>query len=443
MEKNNKFKISLGKVVLAFISLGIFIITFLISYKSDYNVHPDEYVHYCAVQYYQTHSRPPKLDSENIINTYSVHGESRLTELDIYYFLVGKYTNVLNKISKNEIFNARSFNLILLAIILIISYRLYRNNSSLFLPFLLSSQVWYIFSYINNDAWAIFLNLIFVYQLFFEKSMFNILINMSKKEFEQNKLKSILYIITLGILFFLLLIAKVNYLVATGINAIIYLIVNRQKIFNKEKILRVFFVLLIGILLFGVRMGIDFKINGLDRINNMENIRLLRANEQFKAPYPQGAYNNTNFKLKDRGYPISKVITNDDFYKTTLNSFIGVYGYMDKNMPNIIYNLIFICYIVIILYLIYGTAKQHKNDIGEIAATILVVLGGIITLALSIYRSYTYDYQPQGRYMFAIIPLLCALMYCKKESKILKVLIFIIAIILIVCYIRYGLLKFL
>ena len=132
MEKNNKFKIGLGKVVLAFISLGIFIITFLISYKSDYNVHPDEYVHYCAVQYYQTHSRPPKLDSENIINTYSVHGESRLTELDIYYFLVGKYTNVLNKISKNEIFNARSFNLILLAIILIISYRLYRNNSSLF-----------------------------------------------------------------------------------------------------------------------------------------------------------------------------------------------------------------------------------------------------------------------------------------------------------------------
>ena len=52
-----------------------------------------------------------------------------------------------------------------------------------------------------------------------------------------------------------------NYLVATGINAIVYLIINNKTIFKKEKMIKLGTILLIGIIAFGIRLGIDFGIN--------------------------------------------------------------------------------------------------------------------------------------------------------------------------------------
>jgi len=248
-------------IALIIILITIFVVTSMISYKTKLDEHPDERVHYEASKYYKTHFMPPKFTSDEIINTFSVHGESRLTELDCYYFLVGKYTSIFSIITNNEVFTMRTFNLILLAIVLIMCYKLYRDKSYLFMPFLLVSQAWYVFAYVNNDAWAIFLNLIFVYQLFFKNSMFNKYINMEKEAINKEKKKTIAKVIALGLLFYFLLIAKTNYLVATGINAVVYLIINNKTIFKKEKIIKIASILLIGVIAFGIRLGIDFGIN--------------------------------------------------------------------------------------------------------------------------------------------------------------------------------------
>ena len=226
MEKQKRTNFKIENCIAIIILIAILVSSFLISFKTELNAHPDEKVHYDAVKYYEQHNMPPKFTSEEIISSFSVHGESRLTELDAYYFLVGKYTSILNLVSNNQVFNARSFNLILLSIILVLCYKLYKNKSYLFVPFLLTSQVWYIFSYINNDAWAVFLNLIFVYQLFFKNSIFNKLMNSQKEDFKINPKPTIVRIILLGLLFYFLLIAKMNYLIATGISAIIYLTIN-------------------------------------------------------------------------------------------------------------------------------------------------------------------------------------------------------------------------
>lgn len=248
-------------IILIIILITIFTVTSMISYKTELDEHPDERVHYEASKYYTTHFMPPKFTSDEIINTFSVHGESRLTELDCYYFLVGKYTSFISMFTNNEVFTARTFNLILLAIVLIMCYKLYRDKSYLFMPFLLVSQAWYVFAYVNNDAWAIFLNLIFAYQLFFKNSMFNKYINAEKEEINKNRKKTIGTLIILGLLFYGLLITKTNYLIATGLNAVVYLIINNKTIFKKEKMLKIGAILLIGIIAFGIRLGIDFGIN--------------------------------------------------------------------------------------------------------------------------------------------------------------------------------------
>lgn len=440
-------KKKLSKMIFIFLLMAIFIISVLISCKTKLDSHPDEKVHYEAVKYYQKHILPPKFTDDDIKASFSVHGESRLTELDSYYFFVGKFTSLFNNIINNDIVKvliARSFNLILLAIILVYCYKLYKKESYLFIPFLLTSQVWYIFSYINNDAWAVFLNLIFIYQLFYKDSGFNNYLNMDISK-EPKKMSIVGKAILLGLLFYFLLIAKVNYLIATGISAILYLIINNKTVFKKQKLIKIGIVLLIGFLALGIRLGIDYGINRLDRIKNMEQVRVLRADEEFIAPYPAGRTNGTangNFKWSERGKPIGNVIKNKEFYQKTAFSFIGVYGYMNKYATHIFYYLILGGYLILIVYLIVNNVQKRKREDdfnrGRVIPLILVFLAGILTLGLNIYRCYTYDFQPQGRYLFPIIPLLCALMYNQKKNKVIKIFVFIMISILVIMYVLFG-----
>lgn len=440
-------KKNFSKITLIIILTAIFITSLLISCNTKLDSHPDEKVHYEAVKYYQNHNIPPKFTDEGIKDSFSVHGESRLTELDSYYFFVGKYTSLFTNIINSDnvkVIITRSFNLILLAIILVYCYKLYKNESYLFMPFLLTSQVWYIFSYINSDAWAIFLNLIFIYQLFYKDSMFNRYINMDITK-ESKKIHVVGKAILLGLLFYFLLIAKINYLIATGISAILYLIINNKTVFKKDKIIKIGIILLLGIVALGIRLGIDYGINRLDRIKNMEQIRILRADEEFIAPYLPGKTNGTangNFRWSERGKPLANVIENKEFYQKTAFSFIGVYGYMNKYATHIFYYIILASYIILIIYLVLNNVqnRKRKDDFnrGRIIPLILVLLAGILTLGLNIYRCYTYDFQPQGRYLFPVIPLICALMYNQKKNKVVNIFVFVIICILVIMYILFG-----
>ncbi len=385
--KENKI---IGTAILSIIFIIIFIMNIGIASKVSFNFrseldkHPDENAHYEAVQYYTKHFMPPKFTDEEIRYSYSEYGESRLTELDSYYFFCGKYTSILNLFSKNEVFNARTFNLLLFVIIAVLCIRLYRKDSYLFLPFLLTSQIWYVFSYIDNDAWAIFWNLIFVYQLFYQKSMFNNFINASGKTLKKEKGKTIAKILALGVLFYILLTLKINFVLATGICAIIYLIVNNKKACKKENLFKIGFILLIGVLLLGVRLVTDVAINGLDRYTKMEEIRISRARDKYQPPYDSARV--PRFKMKERGEPLSKVLT-DVYIRNLRTSFIGVYGYMDKFASIEEYRVVTCGYIIIALYVIIANVIKKKKDKehkmkewqkGRILPIALVVTGRII-----------------------------------------------------------------
>lgn len=123
---------------------------------------------------------------------------------------------------------------------------------------------------------------------------------------------------------------------------------------------------------------------------------------------------NLNMSLKD-------MLLKKGWLKTTISSFIGVFGYMNIYMrPTFytIYKTIFrIGFLGLILNVIIKLIKNVKNKDAnkqltkeekrmaneKILFNIIMIICIIIPIALSIYNSYFSDYQPQGRYIMPII----------------------------------------
>ena len=106
-------------------------------------------------------------------------------------------------------------------------------------------------------------------------------------------------------------------------------------------------------------------------------------------------------------------------------------------LPNNLYIFLEILILSILIYLLFRINKsEEKIDI--IATRRATIIGIIFLFILSIYRSYTYDYQPQGRYLLPILPILSLLMIDKKEDEITKIIFIILSIILITSYYLFG-----
>lgn len=95
-------------------------------------------------------------------------------------------------------------------------------------------------------------------------------------------------------------------------------------------------------------------------------------------------------------------------------SFFGVFGCMDIVLPFRMYQLYFLlcligfagaCIAVPKLFR-YKDAENRKTD--DIYFTVCCILSIFLTVAISVYYSYTSDYQPQGRY---ILPMMIPLFY--------------------------------
>ena len=151
--------------ILVTISISILIATTKISFLSLPDKHPDEKYHIIASKYYLNHWVPPKYDDPIIKDSYSKEGFSRLNDIGVSYFLSGKLASIVSAFldTKNEVWMHRLFYLLLLSIILTrINICSFTNNKIglIYLPLLIFSQPWYVFSYVNDDALPLFISFI-------------------------------------------------------------------------------------------------------------------------------------------------------------------------------------------------------------------------------------------------------------------------------------------
>lgn len=119
-------------------------------------------------------------------------------------------------------------------------------------------------------------------------------------------------------------------------------------------------------------------------------------------PTPVNLGQSLQFMLFERGW-----------LRTTVKSFIGVFGGLNIYMPGRFYKLYYLVAGLGIIGLLCRMVhnfryRQPEKDRQKVIFTTVMILNIIIPVFLSAYYSYSSDFQPQGRY---IMPALIPIMY--------------------------------
>ena len=390
-------------LILALI-LGLIII---MAVTSGFNKHPDEKHHFDAAMYYVNHWLPPQVGAPETAASYSKYGYSYLNELDLFYFLSAKFAGLLSPIMAKKFLALRFFNVFLF--FLLVLYCLANPESRLiFLGVLITPQVWYIFSYINNDAISLFISLIITGELIAPHSFFQ----RSLKAANRPRLFG--GIIFLGLLLGLLFLCKRNYYIY--ILFLFFLMAwqiwqNRGPS-RKPQLRRYLAVVGLGLAVFLLRYGYDVSINGWQKTSQMTAYAEKMAAPQYKPSV--GSYYGLHLRAK--GLKYSELFSKWEWNKITFRSFFGVYDYMLIFSSSRYYRLVSD---VITLFLIFLAASILVY--GKMADRIFMVIVASFMAAaifLSTLHSWINDFQAQGRYLFPMVGMLGALLF--QSQKLLN-----------------------
>lgn len=378
---------------------------------SKYNSHPDEFVHIHAAEYYQNHILPPQVGSPEIRHTYSPYGFSRLDAGEIMYLFAGKFMQLLNPFHIPTYIALRFFNVMLFSIIFF--FALHKPDFRiLLLPVLMSSQIWYIFSYFNSDAFGLFITLIVVYQLVAQESMFNsILID----GFHRRNLFSS---ICIAILFGLLVMMKMNFyfFIVFCFLYLIWKIVFKEIVLTKVFVLRLLTIVFAGLVIVGIVKAGDVYVNGFDKAAKIEKYREESAALIYKPSTPLNK-KHAYLQKKDRGETLKSLFTLDHWGGKSFQSSFGVYGYTSVLGTFFYYDIVKLISggllgLVVLSTLFRGGWKGN-------ALLTIALFCSLSLIGAALYRSWTADFQPQGRYLLPILAMFSVLLFHSRKYFIM------------------------
>ena len=386
--------------VVPLLLFGVWALVIVMAGISQYNVHPDEYVHMAATKYYEDHWLPPVLEDPEIRDTYSVYGISRLNNGEIYYLFAGKFYKFLKSFRVPEDFALRAFNLLLFGLVFLYTAR-NRYARMVAIPFLLSPQIWYVFSYCASDAFALYISFVAACQIIDSESMFN------KYLKGEGKTPAVVALVCMGVLLGVLILLKKNYYPFIGL-LFIFLVI---KLFWSEEfywerrsaILRLTAICVIGLSVAGLRAAADYQVNGPDREKKIQTIREELADPLYKPSTPL-AEKHMFLMRKARGATLKQIIVVDRWFEHTFRSAFGVFGYFTISAPNKYYSLVRWAGAGLLVFFLFSIYLRGGWS-GAVTATSTLGLAAAL-IAMSLYMSWTNDFQTQGRYLFPIAPML-------------------------------------
>ncbi|MFW2367804.1 MAG: DUF2142 domain-containing protein [Desulforhopalus sp.] len=397
---------------------GVFVLVVVMASVSKRNSHPDEYVHMNAVAYYQDNWLPPLVEDPAIRDSYSVYGVSRLNNSEVYYLPAGKFYKFVQSIKLTDALSLRMFNLVLFGLIVLYTIK-YSAARMVALPFLVSPQLWYLFSYCNSDAFALFIAFLVGCQLVDRQSLLH---RFLKGEDWSARVGGLVALpLLLGLLFLL----KKNYYPYI---VFFYLCIG-MKIFwseeyyweKKEAIVRMLVITVIGLAIFGLRIGADYMVNGVDREEKMAVLQEETALPLYKAS-TELDQKHISLSRKARGVTLEDVIVKDRWFEHTFRSSFGVFGYFTISGPQIYYDLIRWSGACLLLFVVGSIALRGGLSGAFLALTTVGFSAALI--AASVHHSWAVDFQAQGRYLFPIVPMLGILYGLYHKFVNIRVLVF-------------------
>lgn len=417
---------------------GVWLLVFTMAGVSKQNVHPDEYVHIAATHYYADHWLPPVVDDPSIRDTYSVYGVSRLNNGEIYYFFSGKTYKLLQFFDLPENFAYRFFNVALFGAIFFLTIgNLYARIAAL--PYLVSSQIWYVFSYCGSDAFALFISFLVSWQLIDPNSLLHRYLKGG------GALLRLIGLVVLPVFLGTVFILKMNYYPFVGL---FYLVLGVKMFFTEEYYLgkkdalkRLILITVLGLSFLGVRMVADYTINGSDRGDKIVELQEKYGHYKYKRSTPPEDRVPT-FLIKDRGVTFSELIPKYHWDIQTFQSSFGVFGYFTITSPQQYYFIVKWFGSALLLFILISSFT--RGGILGAGITGVVCSCSVILILASLHRSWTADFQPQGRYLFPIIPMFAICLGHNIKAINRRVLILLVGIMCMLgvySFIFQGLLK--
>jgi hypothetical protein len=394
----------------------------VMAFTSEFNKHPDEREHCSAAKYYLIHWLPPPVGAPETADSYSNYGGSYLNEPDIVYLLAGKFARLLSPLIAKKYLAMRLFNVFLF--LLLVFYCAWHTESRLiFFVLLITPQVWYIFSYFNNDAISLFISMIVICELVTDNSFFHRSLVATKPS------QFILRGISMGLLFGLLFLCKRNYYISIIFIFFIILWQLWQKRGSPQKQipLRYLFVIGVGLSMFLLRYGYDVAVNGWDKADKMRAYAEKVAEQPFKPSLRLSPDSYFGLGLRAKGLKYSELFSEWEWHKKSFRSFFGAYDYMKIFSSIRHYRTVFCIMSLFLIYIIASIlVKGERSD-----KIILVIVLGFIsaTIFISTYHSWVNDFQAQGRYLFPILGMLGTLLY-QNQRVLNKCLVAIFVMVL-------------
>ncbi len=378
---------------------GVWVLIITMAAISKENSHPDEYVHMSAIAFYQDHWIPPVIDDPAIRNTFSAYGVSRLNNGEVYYLFAGKVHKFMQTFSIPEYLSMRLFNVCLFGLIVLYTIR-NRYARMVALPFLVSSQLWYTFSYCGSDAFALFLIFLAACEVIDPNSLLHRYLK------GDSWLTKVLGVVLLGFLLGIIFLLKKNFLPFV----VFFYLVLAVKLFltdeffweKKAAIFRLLLVTFVGLSICGLRVSADYLINGVDRQAKIDQLADKLALPMYK-PGTELQKKHVTLYRKARGVTLERIIKIDHFFEQTFRSSFGVFGYFTISGTQVYYDLVRWSG-VFLLAIFFATIFRGGGLIGSGLA--IAALGlSVALLGASLYHSWTLDFQPQGRYLLPIFPI--------------------------------------
>lgn len=385
--------------------LFLFVLFLVINlvWQSDFHMHPDEHAHIECLEYFSDHWEFPKVGDSRSEDSYQEPWAlSRLDDLGISYFLAGKFRNIAETVFENKAFGDRAFNVLLFFMFFVLGKN---KRQLLFLaPLLCSPQIWYLYSYTNRGAFVLFISLLLAWQLVNKKSYLNIYLK------EDNPLSNWKYCLFPSLLLGVVSIEQTNYILF--ILFVFSMLLWRLLSFveNKKKfIYKCLIFMMMGSSIFVIRKGIDISINGFNKQEQRIAYAEEHAGAEFKPSIATSKDSYHGLRLRDKGIGMTEMFKPEwNWHKMTFQSFAGFYGYYMEYSPKWYYFYVLLIYALVLLVFIKHAIFQENWKYNLFSALSLTAVSGGILMGLLF--SWLHDFQPQGRYIFPIIPII--IVYC-------------------------------
>ncbi|WP_245587801.1 hypothetical protein [Desulfovibrio inopinatus] len=375
---------------------AVMVMMCVMAMTSRLNAHPDELHHVDSGRYYMKYWDPPSIGDERTIFTFSKYGVSYLYQLDVVYFLAGKFAKLTSAFFPHDYQALRFFNIGLFFILILLFYRLPRQRRIAFVPLLLTPQLWYVFSYFNGDAFPFFLAYVCVYMLCRDRYT----VPPAALSLKDPFFRKLLF---LGMVIGLMAVSKRNYYVFL---CFLLALFGENAYFDhalKPILKNLAVVVAICLTLVTLRVGLDAYVNKSVNQDALSHYAETFAKNEFKPSKVYSGEAYFGYNMREQGLSYSELFTKWNWHIWTFRTSYGVYDYMKIYAPYIYYRWVgyaLIAFLLVQLVPLAFSSTEHR----WMLATLVFFSG--VTIFQSTWHSWISDFQAQGRYLFPILPML-------------------------------------